>query len=226
MMLGVSRTHAVPDVPPATRARPPGWRDPRLWVGVAIVAASVLAGARILGAADDAVTVWAAAGDLAPGAEVSREDLVATSVRFDDASDLARYLRAGAALPQERHLLRGLGEGELVPAAALGSAADTGTVSISLAFAAELVPSGIGTGSVVDLWVVPADSAGGRRVEPEPGPVLTDVVVIDAPQAADGLGGVGGGRQLVLAIPESEAAALAQVLAASEDQRIRVLGRG
>ena len=43
---------------------PPGWRDPRLWIGIAIVAVSVVAGARLLAAADDSVTVWAAAADL------------------------------------------------------------------------------------------------------------------------------------------------------------------
>src|SRR5690242_2876688 len=41
------------DVPAATRTRPSGWRDPRLWVGVVLVTGSVVAGARILSAADD-----------------------------------------------------------------------------------------------------------------------------------------------------------------------------
>jgi hypothetical protein len=40
--------------PPATRATTPGWRDPRMWVGIAIVAASVVIGALVLGASDDA----------------------------------------------------------------------------------------------------------------------------------------------------------------------------
>ena len=35
--------------------------DPRLWVGVAIVAVCVVAGARLLAAADDTVAVWAVA---------------------------------------------------------------------------------------------------------------------------------------------------------------------
>ena len=45
-------------------------------VGIAIVAASVVAGARVIGAADDAVTVWAATGDLAPVAALEPDDLV------------------------------------------------------------------------------------------------------------------------------------------------------
>jgi hypothetical protein len=43
---------------PALRVRRPGWRDPRLWIGVVLVAGSVVAGARLLAAADDTVQVW------------------------------------------------------------------------------------------------------------------------------------------------------------------------
>ena len=97
--MAVSRTHAAIDVPAATRAQPPGWRDPRLWVGVAIVAVSVVAGARLLGAADDSVTVWAAARDVAPGDTVREDDLVSTSVRFEDTADLDRYLLTSTRCP-------------------------------------------------------------------------------------------------------------------------------
>ncbi len=223
MMQCVSRTHTAPDVPAATRAQPPGWRDPRLWVGVALVAVSVVAGARLLDGADRSVTVWAAAVDLAPGDRLSAEDLVATSVRFEDAADLDRYLATDDPLPDGLQLVRGLGEGELVPGAALGSPEEGDTVSLSLSFPSELVPSGIATGSVVELWVVPGEAA--RRSELS-GPVLSDVVVIDAPAAGESLGSVGVGRQLVLGIPRDESEALAELLAASEEQRVRVLGQG
>lgn len=216
----MSRSHAPADLSPATRAQPPGWRDPRLWVGVAIVAASTVGGARIVGAADDTVSVWAAARDLAPGDTVVAEDLVPVRVRFEDPAGQQRYLATGDRLPADLHLLRGLGAGELVPAGALGSATDD-TVTLSLAFPPELVPSEVAAGSRVDLWVVGADRRGAEDTEA----VLTDVVVIDAPSAADPLGSPSGGRQLVLAVPEGESGALAEVLAASADGRVRVLGR-
>lgn len=221
-MASVSRTHAPADLPAATRAQPPGWRDPRLWVGVAIVAASVVAGSRIVGAADDSVPVWAAARDLAPGDTVAAGDLVPTRVRFDEATDLGRYLPADEELPSELHLLRGLGEGELVPVAALGSAADSGTVALSLAFPPEQVPSGVASGSHVDVWVVGDSGRGGSGTAP----VLEDVVVIDAPSAADSLGSTSGDRQLVLGVPEGESDALAEVIQASSDGRVHVVGRG
>ena len=48
-----ARASARPgDVPAATRPTTPGWRDPRLWIGVVLVTGSVVAGARILSGAD------------------------------------------------------------------------------------------------------------------------------------------------------------------------------
>ena len=47
------------DVPAALRGQRPAWRDPRLWIGIVLVAASVVVGARVLAAADDTVQVWA-----------------------------------------------------------------------------------------------------------------------------------------------------------------------
>ena len=223
----MSRTHAAIDVPTATRAQPPGWRDPRLWIGVAIVAVSIIAGARILGAADESVTVWAAARDIAPGDTVRADDLMSTSVRFGDTTDVDHYLLTAAPLPDDLRLARGLGAGELVPAAAFGSGEDVDTVIVSMAFPHELIPTNIGAGSRIELLVIPDDSDRGTESNTsEPTTVLSDVVVIDAPSAADSLGSVSRGRQLVLGIPEAESDALTEILAASEEQRVRVLVRG
>ena len=56
--------------PPPTRHRRPGWRDPRILVGLVIVAASVLVGVKVLAAADDSVGVWAVRKDLPAGTRV------------------------------------------------------------------------------------------------------------------------------------------------------------
>ena len=53
--------------PTPRRVRPPRWLDLRLVLGVLLVLGSVLLGARVVGAADATVPVWAAAGDLAAG---------------------------------------------------------------------------------------------------------------------------------------------------------------
>ena len=124
---------AVPGaVPSAVRSRRPGWRDPRLWVGVALVAASVVLGARLLAAADDMVKVWSAGSDLGAGQRLQPDDLVAQRVRFDDARALEGYLGAADELPADAVLVRPVAAGELVPAAALGSAQDSGLVELPL----------------------------------------------------------------------------------------------
>src|SRR5262245_21162948 len=63
------------DTPAASRAAAPGWRDPRLWVGAAIVAASVLLGALVLGSSDDTTPVWAAEAALGAGHVLTSDDL-------------------------------------------------------------------------------------------------------------------------------------------------------
>ena len=67
--------------PAPRRVRPPRWLDLRLLLGILLVLGSVLLGARVVGAADATVPVWAAAGDLAAGTELDADDLVAVDVR-------------------------------------------------------------------------------------------------------------------------------------------------
>ncbi len=216
-----ARDDRLLDVPAATRTSSPGWRDPRLWVGVVLVTGSVVAGARILAGADDMTSVWAASADLAAGETVQADDLTATRVRFDDAADQRRYLAVDDELPADLTLTRPLAQGELVPAGALGEASADDTVSVSVAVPAEHVPTGLARGSRVDVWVLGED----RRSRAGAELVLGDVVILDAPVVSDAFASATT-RQLVLAVPEADEESLATVLAASGDDRVRVVGRG
>lgn len=215
------RDERLADVPVATRTRAPGWRDPRLWIGVVLVTGSVVAGARIMAGADDMVSVWAASGDLAVGQTLQADDLTASRVRFDDASDQERYLAVDDELPADLTLSRPLAEGELVPAGALGEASTRDVVSVSIAVPAEHVPTDLARGSRVDVWVIGED----RRSRAAAELVLDDVVILDAPVVTDAFASATS-RQLVLAVPQAEEESLAAVLAASGDDRVRVVGRG
>ncbi len=216
----LSRKPSLVDVPAASRSSSPGWRDPRLWVGVVLVTGSVVLGARILSGADDMTAVWSASSDLVAGQTLSADDLTATRLRFDDAADEQRYLPVDARLPAALTLDRPLAAGELVPAGALGEAAEDGTVAVSIAVAAEHVPTGLVRGSRVDVWVIGEDRR--RRASAEL--VLGDVLVLDAPVVADSFASATS-RQLVLAVPQDEEASLGLMLAASGDDRVRVVGR-
>ena len=220
MMSLVTTSLGTSEPAAALRTRSPGWRDPRLWLGVAIVAASVLAGARLLAQADDAVAVWAARADLATGDVVDSDDLVSRRVRFADAADERRYLRADQPLPDGRYLLRSVAAGELVPAAALGEATETGLLTVPLSVPALAVPPDVGPGSRVDVWVTEETKDGA----PVSRPVLVSAVVIAAPPPAESFG-IGGDRQLVLGVPEEQSDALGRTLAAVGESAITVVGR-
>jgi Flp pilus assembly protein CpaB len=216
-----SRNPRALDIPAATRRTSPGWRDPRLWIGIALVTGSVVAGARIMAGADDMTPVWAASTDLVAGQTLTAADLRATQVRFDDDSDRRRYLPTEAELPVELTLTRPLAEGELVPAGALGAEAGDDTVAVSIAVASEHVPTDLTRGSRVDVWVVAED----RRSRARADLVLADVPVLDAPVTSDSFASATT-RQLVLALPADDEESLARVLTASGDKLVRVVGRG
>jgi hypothetical protein len=143
----------APASPPATRAGRPGWRDPRLAVGVALVAVAALLGATVLGDRDT-TTVWAARTALAEGQAVGADDLVARDLRFADADAAARYVAADGPVPAGLTLTRDVGAGELLPAAAVGDGAEA-LLEVPLAVPAEALPATVRAGSVVDVWVTP-----------------------------------------------------------------------
>lgn len=216
-----SRPTRPVDVPAASRTTSPGWRDPRLWIGVALVTGSVVAGARILAGADDMTAVWSASSDLVAGQTLTADDLTVTRVRFDDDADQERYLPVDDELPAALTLTRPLATGELVPAGALGEQPDDDTVAVSIAVAAEHVPTDLVRGSRVDVWVIGED----RRSRAAAELVLGDVLILDAPLVSDSFASATS-RQLVLAVPHDDEESLGQVLAASGDNRVRVVGRG
>ena len=220
MMSVVSRKPQPLDVPTATRLKSPGWRDPRLWVGVALVAGSVVAGSAVVGASDDTSAVWAAARNLSPGEVIEAEDLTSVRIRFADADAGEHYLATSRTLPEDLTVVRGLGEGELVPIAALGAQSATETVAVSVAVDPEHLPVGVGAGSRVDIWVVAERGGGALRAKP----VLLDVGVIAAPSAAESFAATNE-RQLVIAVPRDDTSSLATLLAASGEGLVRVVGR-
>ena len=174
-------------------------------MGVAIVAASVLVGSRVLAGADDTVTVWVVADDAGAGETLSVDDLATERVRFADTEELDRYFTSTDALPDELRLLRGLGSGELLPRAAVGSADTADTVEISLPVAPLLVPPAVAPGSVVDVYLsdrAASVDSGGRRATDGPQALLaalSEVTVVDAPAAAETFA-ASGDRQVVLAV--------------------------
>lgn len=173
-----------------------------MWVGVAIVAVSVVAGARLLAAADDSVAVWAVASDLGPGDRLTEDDLVSRQVRFSDDADLGRYFTVDDDLPADLELTRGVGEGELLPRAAVGSAGDSELLQVRIAVDNEQVPSAVDAGSVVHVYLVSATGDG--KGSPTGEPALEEVTVVDAPPVEDNFAATGN-RTIDVLISEDQA---------------------
>lgn len=144
-----------PAAPVPRRVRPPRWLDLRLVLGLLLVLGSVLLGARVVGAADATVPVWAAKEDLAAGTVLTADDLTVVDVRLDAVA--SGYL-AASVRPEGRTLARAVGDGELLPRAALEEA--TGLVQVALPVQAGWVPPGLRRGQLVDVYAV-ADPAAG-----------------------------------------------------------------
>ena len=206
--------------PAPRRVRPPRWLDLRLVLGVLLVLASVLLGARVVSAADATVPVWAVAGDLAAGTELSTDDLVAVDVRLDSAA--GAYL-ATSTRPEGRTLSRAVRAGELLPRSALEEPAEL--VQVALPVQAGYVPPSLSRGQLVDVYAM-ADPAAGAMGEAD-GSVTA--VVEEAPVQA--LSGRSDGVlstptttvQVVVAVPVDEAA---DVLAAIGGRPLVVVVHG
>ena len=139
--------------PRAQRSRRPGWRNPRLLLGLVLVATSVVVGARLMAAADDTVGVWVLARDLPEGATVGDGDLERRQVRFPDAPTADRYLAAADDLPADATLDRPVAGGELLPRAAIAEETDADLVEVPVSVAVDDLPATVRQGSVVDIWV-------------------------------------------------------------------------
>lgn len=211
--------------PPAVRAATPGWRDPRLWIGAAIVAVSVIAGARLMAAADDSVPVWAVASDLGPGDTVTADDLVARQVRFTDPDQLDTYFPADAELPADLSLRRAVGAGELLPRAAVGAAAEGETLHLPVAVDAALVPPSVRSGSVVDVYLSGATTEDGAAAPGRGRAVLSGVTVVDAPPLDEGFA-VSGQRQIVLGVGEADAARFFRLVGPLDAPTLTIVRRG
>lgn len=191
-----------------------------MWVGIALVAVSVLAGARIIGAADDTVQVWSTSADMAAGQPLTGADLVAAKVHFSDEEEIGRYLLVEESLPAEATLGRAVGEGELVPRTALGQAGSSGVSTLPLVLPSLAIPPGLTPGTRVNVWSVNEVKNGYASSI-----ILADVEVVAVPAGADGFG-AGVERQLLLGIDADQQKTVAAALEAAADGSLTVQKRG
>lgn len=198
-------TTTGPASPAAVRWRRPGWRDPRLLVGLVLVAVSVGLGAWAVGSAARTVPVLAAADALVVGRSLDAQSLVVRQVQIADAERL--YLRADADLSGDLVVTRAVGPGELVPVGAVSPAEDLGLREVAIEAPGPLA-STVVEGSRVDLWFVPAASTAVPL--PQPRQLALDLAVAQVTVPTGALA-VGSGATVHVMVPVT---GLADLLAA------------
>lgn len=166
----------------ASRIRLPSWRDPRLGVGIVLVALSVAAGWWLVDSATQRVPVMAAVHDLVPGDQLAGS---VTVVQVDPAV-AEHYLLPTS--DQQGVVNRVVGAGELIPADAVVTQVDQRTVVVP---SSTQIPSGVRAGSVVELWFT-AQSDRGATADPQlvAASLTVRAVVTDGSFLASQFGGV------------------------------------
>ncbi len=219
-----------PSSPPAELASPAAsrlgrarWRDARLVIGLLLVLGSVAIGARVVAAADETTLVLVATDDLEPGMIVGTSDLREQAVRI--VSGLGRYVAAESSL-DGYVVLRPVGAGELIPAAAV-AATDAGETKdlryLTMAIPSHERPAGLGRGTHVDVWV-DADDGVGTAEEPRVAEqLLADVVVTEYDQGGGGLAGPADTVSVTLAVKPQGADTddvIAQLITAARAEQV------
>lgn len=205
--------------PTVARLRRPGWRDPRLVLGLVLVAASVALGSWAVSAAGRTVAVYAAAGPLTPGQALDARDLRTVEVRLGPGS--GKYFLVGEPLPDDLVALRVVGDGELVPRSAVGASEELAVRAVAVPVTGALSDR-VEDGALVDVWFVPSSEGdpaargpepAGAAAEGEPYELARQVVVAQVAEAGGTLV-TGGATTLHVLVPTDDLPGVLAALAA------------
>jgi hypothetical protein len=214
---------AANTTPPATRSKRPTWREPRLLMGVALIAISVLLGAKLMAALDDTVGVFVVKEDLAKGSTLTSSDLRATQIRFADAATADLYVSSDDSISGSASLNRDLKAGELLPRQAMDSNATADLVELPISVDSTDLPTTVRQGSTVDVWVT-SKAAGSGPVDLKATLVLPEALVISVPGRSDSFAPEAT-KQVILGVPAKDTEKLAQALGVLADGRVVITRR-
>jgi hypothetical protein len=192
--------------PVAGRLRRPTWRDPRLLIGLLLIAISVVAVSSIVNSADRTTPYYAATETLTPGTVIDKSHLVLVSARIGGESYISLDTE-----PWGHVVTRVIEEGELVPARALASREDFDGRPVAVQSSLPLA-SGIGPGALVDVYLT-VEGADGRPKTTQVGSAL----VVDQVTQDDSAFGASAGETVYVVVPEREVAAFLEALATEGD---------
>lgn len=188
--------------PRARRVRRPSWRDPRVGVGVLLVAGSVALGVWVVGSAGRGETYYAADRTLTPGDPLDADSLAVVEARLGGAD--ARYVRVDGGLPAGSVATRVVAEGEMLPASAVGTGADVDVRPVGVPVDGP-VPSAVVAGATVDLWLTrpPSDGIGVESAPARPELVAEALAVADVVEDGE-IFAAGTATMVEVLVPEGE----------------------
>lgn len=182
--------------------------DPRLLIGLVLVAGSTLGVWALVAGLDDTVEVYVARDTLTPGASLELDELDVAAVRLG-ASE-ANYLLVDGASESSLVVARTVHAGELVPLGAVDDADRSGLSTVVVPSRGPL-PSGLEPGARVDVWSAKATERGAFEAPK----VLVGGAEIAALVEESGMMAAEG-ASVELLIPREKVAALLEALAAGD----------
>jgi hypothetical protein len=200
--------------PIAGRLKRPRWTDPRLVIGIALVAIAILGTASVVARADRTEPYYSARHTLTPGIVLQLSDVVVTHVRVGSGT----YVPA-TAVPWGEVVTRVIGAGEMIPEASLADADAYALRPVAVTTGSPLAEA-IESGAVVDVWVTRDGLSGLDSVL-----VAASVVVDQVDRDASAFSAHSGETVYVL-IPAAEVGDLLAALAQADEVSVVGIGRG
>ncbi|HWB65205.1 MAG TPA: RcpC/CpaB family pilus assembly protein [Mycobacteriales bacterium] len=204
--------------PRPRRLNSPRWLDGRLVLGVVLVLLSVVAGARVFAASSHYTSVYLARHQLTPGERLAPGDLAVGRVRFDGQG--ARYVAASRQPPVGYVVTHYVGANDFLPLDAVAArdpqVGDARFVTVPVQ--SGHLPSGLGHGDLVDVYVTVKRSGAGPV--PSPSRVLSNAPV-ESTDAASELAD-GPTDSVVLSVPSAQVADLVHAVESGQIDLVRV----
>ncbi|MFC8680982.1 SAF domain-containing protein [Microbacterium ureisolvens] len=189
---------------PSRTPRRAFWGDARFFLGVLLVAASVVGVWLVVSAARQTVPVYAAAHTIVPGEAIGAGDLKVVDVAL---GSLAGTYLAPDDLDGAAVATRTIEAGELVPAASVGDPDSARTTSVVVRSAVD-VPASVEAGTIVEVWSAPPLEQGAYD---EPRILVADATVVTVSRDDSMIGG--GAAALEIVIPRADVSATLAAMA-------------
>lgn len=135
--------------PSALRIQRPQWRDPRLIIGMLLVAVSIIAGAAFATRVSQTTPVLAVRADVVAGDRLSADNFVSVDVRLGDSA--ARYVASPSEIPEGAIALDSMRAGELLALSSVGQPESLALRPVVIDVTST-VTRGVKAGDTVEIW--------------------------------------------------------------------------